>query len=327
MGTRMRRERRGSNSGMAAPILSLPDWSARSPTIALRQMSFEPLTNTSFSTQPRFREAYGRVREEIVRLLEHELVTINVDIPMAITTALGALPGLRAERANIVEHLQKFDIARFDKLETYTLALGYSHAVYLASSRPSEPVRALAAEANALRARLLRDVEALVARNLLDGTLLRELHRRPGYRDLAFDLFTLAAIVGDNWPGIAGRTAIEPSELERAEQLGDGLLTTVALRAPIAAGATKPGDDRHRVFSLFFTAYDDARRAIIYLRWREGGADQIVPSLYRGRGGRGRRNLREPAHTQPHTAQPTPTVPPDVERPDTGEPNGHGDPQ
>ncbi|WP_437293039.1 hypothetical protein [Sorangium sp. So ce426] len=33
-------------------------------------------------------------------------------------------------------------------------------------------------------------------------------------------------------------------------------------------------------------AYDQTRRAIAYLRWNEGDADTIAPSLYKGRGGR-----------------------------------------
>jgi hypothetical protein len=33
-------------------------------------------------------------------------------------------------------------------------------------------------------------------------------------------------------------------------------------------------------------AYDQTRRAVAYLRWNEGDADAIAPSLYKGRGGR-----------------------------------------
>ncbi|WP_438004954.1 hypothetical protein [Sorangium sp. So ce321] len=33
-------------------------------------------------------------------------------------------------------------------------------------------------------------------------------------------------------------------------------------------------------------AYDQTRRAVSYLRWNEGDAETIAPSLYKGRGGR-----------------------------------------
>jgi hypothetical protein len=40
---------------------------------------------------------------------------------------------------------------------------------------------------------------------------------------------------------------------------------------------------RARAYTLFTRAYDDARRAIIFLRWHEGDADSIAPALHPGR--------------------------------------------
>jgi len=58
-------------------------------------------------------------------------------------------------------------------------------------------------------------------------------------------------------------------------------------------GASPPAFDaaerRACAFTLFMRAYDQARRAVIFLRWDEGDADEIAPSLYKGRGGRGQR--------------------------------------
>ena len=53
------------------------------------------------------------------------------------------------------------------------------------------------------------------------------------------------------------------------------------------------GDIRQRLFTLFVNAYDQARRAVGYLRWNEGDADQIAPSLYAGRSN-GRRKADQP---------------------------------
>jgi hypothetical protein len=38
----------------------------------------------------------------------------------------------------IVGEMPNFDLARFDKLEGYTLALGNAHTLYLAASTPTE---------------------------------------------------------------------------------------------------------------------------------------------------------------------------------------------
>jgi hypothetical protein len=45
---------------------------------------------------------------------------------------------------------------------------------------------------------------------------------------------------------------------------------------------------RQKAFTLFVRAYDEARRAVQYLRAKAGDADSIAPSLYQGRAGRRR---------------------------------------
>jgi len=40
-------------------------------------------------------------------------------------------------------------------------------------------------------------------------------------------------------------------------------------------------DARNRVFTLLTRRYDQVRRAVVFLRWDEGDADRIVPSLYK----------------------------------------------
>jgi hypothetical protein len=52
-------------------------------------------TNTIISSPgptPQFRDAYERVLDEITKVPDAELITINFDIPTAVTTGLGALP-------------------------------------------------------------------------------------------------------------------------------------------------------------------------------------------------------------------------------------------
>jgi hypothetical protein len=69
------------------------------------------------------------------------------------------------------------------------------------------------------------------------------------------------------------------------------LLVAVGLKeqAPVKLG--EAAQRRRRAFTLLIQAYDDARRAIVYLRAKSGDAAQIAPSLYAGR--RGRRRAAE----------------------------------
>jgi hypothetical protein len=54
---------------------------------------------------------------------------------------------------------------------------------------------------------------------------------------------------------------------------------------------------RARAFTVFSRAYDQVRRAAMFLRWNEGDPDAIVPSLYAGRGGRGKAAEEKPVGT------------------------------
>jgi hypothetical protein len=232
---------------------------------------------------PRFRDAYQSLLPEIRAVAQSDLTPIILDIPTAVTTALGALPEIRALRSRVVAEMPQFDVARFDKLEAYTLAVGHAHALYLAASSPAESLDQIAEAAAGLRGTLVSDASALAQRGLLDGERLKELKGAHGFRNLAFDLLMLAAMMRDNWAAISGKTALQLKELDQAETLGDRILTTVGQREQGPAVVAASAEIRHRAFSLFVSAYDHARRAVSFLRWQEEDVDQIAPSLYAGR--------------------------------------------
>jgi len=270
-----------------------------------------PLASTAAleSSVPRFRDAYQRLVEEIRAVPVTALLTMNIDIPQAVTTALGALPELRAFRERIVKELPGFDITRFDKLEAYALAVGHAHSLWVAASVPMESLVALSDEAAKSRELLFSDATALAKRNLLDGRRLKELKGPNGYRNLAFDLLTLAAMLRENWERIAGKTAADLAELDQAETLADRLITALGEREQGQTTAGASAEMRQRAYALFVSAYDQARRAVSHLRWDEGDVDTIVPSLYAGRGGRGRKPSESEAPTSSKPALLTPGTP------------------
>lgn len=47
-------------------------------------------------------------------------------------------------------------------------------------------------------------------------------------------------------------------------------------------------DDRVRAYSLVLAAYSEVRRATSHVRWHQGDAESFAPSLWTGRGGRGK---------------------------------------
>jgi hypothetical protein len=258
----------------------------------------DPVATSADADAAEFVAGFQRVEGEVRAVTENELLHINIEVPGAVATVLGALPEVRAFRGEMSQ-LAGFDLKRFDKLRDYTLALGHTHAMYRAASGPADGVTELAEEVSALRDTLQADAAALARRGILDLGTVNKLRAPSGYKNIAFEVVGLVGLFREHWANIVGRSALKPEELEHAGRRAQELVTAVGLReqAPVAVGAASAL--RQRAFTLFANAYDDARRAILYLRWHHGDADDIAPSLYKGRGGRGGTD-----------AAPAPDVPP-----------------
>src|SRR6478736_7003029 len=114
------------------------------------------------------RAAFARVKPELHKLASRQLLVVNVNVGSATDIVLRALPRLHALRPRLVKELPLFNIARFDRLEDYALALSFTQAAL--ETEPVEPNngRALRAEATRLRATLLIDTRALPQRALID---------------------------------------------------------------------------------------------------------------------------------------------------------------
>ena len=100
------------------------------------------------------------------------------------------------------------------------------------------------------------------------------------------DVFTLCAFVRNSWAALEGASGLTLAEIDATELLAEEAHTALSHKPHERKDIAKLADLRRRVFTLFFNAYDEARRGVAYLRWKEGDADEIAPSLLRGRGKR-----------------------------------------
>ncbi|WP_437719803.1 hypothetical protein [Sorangium sp. So ce861] len=236
---------------------------------------------------PQAAAAYDRALPDIEALSPDQLIAIKLDIPRAVAQVLGVLPGLLALRPAIAEALPKHDIARLDRLETYALAAWYAHLLWLSTGAAESELKPLLAEAVPLRENLLGDAEALARRGLLDAAAVAEIRAGQGHIDTANDLVALSALFSGSWPEISGKTAATEAEVKRAGEIGPQLLAALGIREHgKGPGPTEAADQRARAFALLVHAYDQIRRAVAYLRWDEGDAETIAPSIYKSRGGR-----------------------------------------
>lgn len=244
-----------------------------------------------------FRSGFARVEAEVRAAPRDQLVNINVDVPSVVATLLGTLPELNALRGRISK-LPDFDVSRFDKLRDYALALGHTQAMYRASLSPADPLPDLGEKVAAVREVLTADAVMLAKRKLIDEASLARLRSGPGYKSVAFDVVGLVQLYRDRWESIKDRTGVREAELEEADELGRQLVNAVGVREQAPASTDSAQLLRQQAYTLLFNAYEDARRAIGFLRFHEGDADDIAPSLFAGRGGRPSREEPVPAPAQ-----------------------------
>lgn len=287
-----------------------------------RSTAIVPSATEPAATKPaalRYRRAFYRIEAEIAAVPPELYVKMILDVPTVVTTVLGVVPKLAAFRPSVVDELPRFDIALYDKLETYALAAGFAHLMARTDPVPPAVIAEHASEVSALRDALSQDAAVLARRGLVDGKRLQELRGTTGFKNTAFDLMQLCTLLRDRWEVIEDKTAITLGELDRAEDLADRLATEVGEREQSIEKATRANETRRKAFSLLVRSYDKVRRAIGYLRWEDDDADGIAPSLYSTRK-RGKKLANERKAAEQEVEAPPPPMPTTPEQAG-GEPN------
>jgi len=256
-----------------------------------------------------FEEPYKRLLTELEALKQEDVAEVNLEIPTAVATVFGVLPKLMAYREDILKQLPGFDVVRFDKLEDYTMALSYANTVHSTATRPVDGLVELSDEGFKLRGTLQSDILALSSRSLINSASLKNYTGLTGYKNIATDLQIQGQILKDNWSQIEGKCATTMVEVEHGLKVAAHLLRLTGLKEQSPAVVAAAAEMRKRAFTLFSRAYDDARRAIIFLRWHEEDADTIAPSLYVGHGGSKKKTVVDETVPAPTTSAVQTTAP------------------
>jgi hypothetical protein len=253
-----------------------------------------------------FEGPFNALLPKFQALSSGEIASINLDIPSAVATALRVAPVVEALRDRVAKECPFFDAEPLQYLRRYALALSHAHALFLMASEPKSSVAPMAAEGMKLRVTLLADSTALVQRDVLDGQPLKKLKGGPGYKNLAFDLQILAEVFRENLADVQGRCATQEADIHRANQIAASILQAVGLREQGPAAIASTAELRARAYTVFTRAYDQVRRVVTFLYWDDDAIDAMAPSLYAGKGGRGK---AAPASAQPTLSPSPPTTP------------------
>lgn len=211
-------------------------------------------------------------------------------------SAIAALPG--------------FDIGHLDQLEDLANALLFTHVTLVVRANRVRQLPTLAGEGYTLRALLLAYADLLVLKGRTPAEPVARLRDGSGYRDLVEDLAALVRILRET-PDAVGPTApVTAAEIDRAAELARAMT--------LELGADSDPDlphhtlllERQKLGVLLARAQGQLRRAMAYLRFDEGDAASLVPSLYVPRA-RGRRagEADEPPEAAPDAPASDPGAP------------------
>ena len=164
-----------------------------------------------------------------------------------------------------------------EDFETYARALGHAHILHLVEPSPSDTVAELTRKLIVTRDGLIAEIEMLGRRQLMSSDFLCGIGPSQEPQKVVFAVSVLCFSLLQEWERIGGRTAVTLDDLAVAEQLSLQLSEQfVRMAHSIEPEASVM---RRRAFTMFVRAYDQVRRAVGYLRWNDGDADEIAPPL------------------------------------------------
>lgn len=228
--------------------------------------------------------AYLRVKAELDALPVAELTPLNVDVVSAASVALGAAEQILTFRERIAK-LAEFELRHLDNLLDYGKTAWYAYVTNLPVPEAGDG-DALVAEVAALRAKMLRWAGPLADEGLFNAAALAKIKEGPGTgKDAPSDVVALVGLFRSRWNDVKDKCSVTEQELARGAEVGPALFALISRRDFQVSGSKTDGSLRvRRAWTLLDTAYTQCRRALQYLRFTEGDADLIAPSLRRNSG-------------------------------------------
>ncbi len=206
-------------------------------------------------------------------------VAITVDVAATATAIIAG--GTRiAPYANQLRALPSLDVDLVLDLSNIGYAMFYVNQLTVGATANRDFEKNVA-RATAVRERVMVTLDNLVVFGLIAPAAVAEIRAGTGYRDLAGDLVSGVRLIDGVPAEVRARLLLTKEESDEAIVLADKILATVVLREQ---GFSMDGVDlntqRQQAFTFGVEAYEQARRAIQYLRFDEKDAEEILPSLF-----------------------------------------------
>ncbi len=215
--------------------------------------------------------------ERILRRARLDVVTVSA-------MASAAARSIDEVRDQVIAHFGPAAGELIDGLDTTARAARQAE-VELGITEEASELQGLHREVMAHYERLILDADSLVVRGFMPKERLAGSRDLRSYQGALHSLLGVIAVLRESWSKIAGHTPVVPADLDRADEVCSRMATALSTRQTGMLRAAA-AETRVRALSLLVREYELVRRMVTFVRWFEGDADRIMPSLYAGRGGR-----------------------------------------
>lgn len=273
----------------------------------------DPVTRDGEDETAVFAARYNELLPEFMAVKPDDIRDVNLDVTAIVATMLAAHSAIVPRLEQIARAAPLMDRERMRRLDAYAMALRHAHTLYLMATDPPAKIRAVAARGTELRGLMLRDARDLLRRGRIQTARLDELLGPAGYKNLASDLLVLSGLFREHFPRIQGRCQTSEGDIRGADAIAADILRVVGRKEQRSALIAETVDVRKRAFTVVTALYDQVRRAIVFLRWDDGDADNIAPSLFIRRHLRkkvSRKNAKLEQPPSPEAHQPSAPAPP-----------------
>jgi hypothetical protein len=229
-------------------------------------------------------KSWERVRAEAEGLTEEQLAPMNVDLLTATFTARTALPRIMEYEARM-KALAEFEPRNVTGLQDYIEATSFVYAMNTPAT-PASELEGMIAELVAFRSKALVWGTALATSGVFDPAAIESVRGGAGHKDLIIDVTMLVTTYRSSWSIVKDKCDVREADLDRAAVLLPLCADAISRRDGQLAGSSTPeGTLRvRRAWTLLDNAYTECRRALQYLRFKQGDMDEIAPNLRRNRG-------------------------------------------
>lgn len=235
---------------------------------------------TSEDMKPVLLAAYEATLPEMRALREESIGWIEHDVTRIASLAITYFPKIESLFPEFYQFGPAFHDDWVRDLVRYAHAALHAYSVYRDNPEPDGSLPHLVKRAGALRTLLVMDCLDLVERELLSDRWYKDFSGGVGAQSIACDLLVLRSLLREARAKRQLQLASTLHDLDEAEILAETILRRWADPRNSEPLIWEPADLHLRAFTLLDRAYQEARRAVVFLRWGKEDDHEYAPEPY-----------------------------------------------